>query len=64
MVKYICHFKFAGKAREVVSPDGILAFNCGFWINSDGKRTNGGDRKYWIPPSQINHIERVDDNEK
>jgi hypothetical protein len=31
----------------------------GFWINEDQKLTKGSDARQWIPPSQIQIIEKI-----
>lgn len=40
--------------------DSLADFKDGFWINADGRFTRGGDAKYWIPPSMIRVIAKVD----
>ncbi len=57
-IRYRCEFKFnkVMGIMYVTSDRGIGAYRDGFWINEDYKLTVGIDAKYWIPPSQIEHI--------
>jgi hypothetical protein len=60
MNKYVCIFEKRGSKYE-----GNVRVNCladvkdGFWINDKGKFTLGSDCKFWIPPSQIKIIEKI-----
>lgn len=42
----------------VVDEGGIDRFKDGFWINGKMKLTKGDDCHVWIPPSQIQMIEK------
>lgn len=65
MYSYKCVFDFGNsmlrrQARSVVcNQDGIYAFAGGFWLTSELKYTKGSDAVYWIPPSQILHVEKI-----
>lgn len=55
---YICVFNFQGITRNVETQEGIHAYSQGFWINEEFEYTKASDCKYWIPPSQILHVEK------
>jgi hypothetical protein len=46
---------------SVLSDQGIVDFQYGFWINDKLKLTKGSDCKFWIAPSQILLIEKITD---
>ncbi len=63
MYNYKCVFYFGGDRERYevkYGQDGIHAFINGFWITYDLKFTKGSDCKYWIPPSQILYVEKVE----
>lgn len=60
MTIYKCHFMLDGTECTVYSDDGVLSFSHGFWINFKLKYTKKDDAVYWIPPSCILYIEKID----
>jgi hypothetical protein len=60
MTVYECHFIFKDMLQKVSSDGGPLVFAQGFWVNDALEYTQGDDCQYWIPPSQIRYIKKVD----
>jgi hypothetical protein len=56
---YECWFKFKGKLYNTAHSGGIHLFKDGFWVDDAMSWTNGNNAKYWIPPTMIQHIEKL-----
>ncbi|MHA2101447.1 MAG: hypothetical protein ACW99A_22560 [Candidatus Kariarchaeaceae archaeon] len=59
--KYQCYYQF-GSEQESVRSDSFADFKDGFWLDENMKFTNGIDiafAKFWIPPSMIFYIKKV-----
>ena len=62
---YECYFTFGTRelvvdCNELQRSYGIDEFSHGFWINDDLKFTKGSDCLFWIPPSKIHHVKKVE----
>ncbi len=59
--KYVCIFRYGGESRKTVDERnlGIMSFCNGFWINKDLQFTTASDCELWIPPHQIEFIEKI-----
>ena len=60
MINYVCHFATKYGCGITQSEEGVDAFSRGFWITESLVYTKGSDAKYWIPPSQIMYIEKIE----
>jgi hypothetical protein len=67
MFDYVCVYDFnrvplAQGTNHIArfEHDGVFAFKDGFWITEDLAFTKGHDAKYWIPPSRILYVEKVE----
>lgn len=60
-MRYRCYYmnKIIGKV-EIVDSDKMSDLTDGFWINQDFFLTKGSDCAFWIPPSQIHYIAKVE----
>lgn len=57
---YRCRFKLHGEHRMVDSPNGIQEFSHGFWVNEELQLCPQSQDKFWVPPSAITHITKVE----
>ena len=67
---YVCYYEFGYKLSEsgdqvipkemVVEGVNIYDFKDGFWIDSEGRLSNQTSGKFWIPPSRIYYVEKVE----
>lgn len=60
-MKYICNFLFNGAKLKASNDKGIAFFENGFWVDKYFEICVASRSKYWISPSQILYIEKVDD---
>lgn len=60
MINYVCYFNSKYGAGITQSAEGIDAFCRGFWVTESMVYTKWSDAKYWIPPSQILYIEKIE----
>ena len=63
-IKYRCHFELYDCGAYVhveVEHYDMSAFTEGFWINEEKQLAAWSIGKYWIPPSRILFIERVEE---
>jgi hypothetical protein len=61
--EYRCHLrdgKIVYDNPEISAHRGMHAFKEGFWVDRDWKLCSASDDKYWIPPSMILMIEKLD----
>jgi hypothetical protein len=65
MAAYHCTFKFehpslrGGNEMVTVVGSALRDFSDGFWITKDLEFTKVSDNVFWIPPSAIKYIEKV-----
>ena len=65
---YRCYYTFTNTntyqlgdtATYCVEAESIGQVSSGFWINDQFLLTTGSDCKWWIPPSSIKIVEKVD----
>ena len=78
-MRYVCHYEGHNESvvRDGAQCEGtsLFDFKDGFWIDEGGKLTREGDYidafgnpvkglgKYWIPPSRIYYVEKVEKTE-
>jgi hypothetical protein len=58
MALYRCWFTFKGMTAAVIGSEGVSEFKDGFWLTGDLQITKGAGAQYWIPPSQLQRIEK------
>ena len=46
--------------RESCEGNSLFDFKDGFWIDENGVLSNQTSGRYWIPPSRIYYIEKVE----
>lgn len=59
MSKYMCRFVLDYNEMETFVPS-IADIKEGFWVNGVKEFTKKEDCKYWIPPSQIMYVEKIE----
>ena len=58
---YICVFEFDGAEKTLTISDVCLAdIKNGFWLNKSLQHTKLSDAKYWVPPSMLKLISKVE----
>jgi len=62
-ITYDCYFEFNGTKTVVKSNRGISTFKDGFWVTDLLQLSQKSlDNIYWIPPSRILHITKVNEH--
>ena len=59
-MRCICHYDNSGDEDSLCDGSSIYDFKDGFWIDSEGRLSNQTSGKYWIPPSRIYYVEKVE----
>lgn len=62
MARYYCFYRFKTQTTEniyFVDVESIGDVEGGFWINGSRNFTKASDCKYWIPPSAILYVEKI-----
>jgi len=62
MSKYYCFYRFKTQTTEniyFVDVGSIGDIENGFWITTGYVFTKGSNGKYWIPPSAILYVEKI-----
>lgn len=58
-MKMICYFELVGEKRSVKAQN-LVDFKTGFWLDGSLLLTfNDQEKRVWIPPARILHVERV-----
>lgn len=58
-MKTICHFELGG-AKRSVKGQSLVDFKTGFWLDNSFMLTfDDQEKRVWIPPARILHVERV-----
>lgn len=61
MNKYVCHYDNSGDEDSICEGTSLFDFKDGFWIDGEGKFTKDPfNGVYWIPPSRIYYVEKVE----
>lgn len=67
MSQFVCHYRFLDRSHatgipELAPNNGLLNFVEGFWLNVDLEYEWRREHQlYWIPPHNIEYIQRVPD---
>lgn len=62
MARYYCFYRLKTQTTEniyFVEVESIGDVEAGFWIDPMMAFTKAGDCKYWIPPSAILYVEKI-----
>lgn len=64
--RYVVGYRFQEERQYALLPKnyGIADIKDGFWVNNKFEWCVVADQKYWIPPSQIKYVDKVEDLEK
>lgn len=61
MTVFRCHYRPIDDGPDTVDGKTLFDFLEGFWLDSDFEFTKGSDCKYWISPSSIHYIEKINE---